>query len=65
MYTVTKYLPRFYSYRRYSDEATKLKKSIYLPVTKFKNRLNAEQTVQRDNHIFNVKHQKLIIKCTP
>ncbi|XP_060879352.1 isoleucine--tRNA ligase, mitochondrial [Metopolophium dirhodum] len=53
MYTVTKYLSRFHSVRRfYSDDTTRLKKSIFLPVTKFKNRLNADQTIQRDSHIF-------------
>jgi len=49
MYTVTKYLSRFYS-----DDSSQLKKSIFLPVTKFKNRLNADQTVQRDSHVFKV-----------
>lgn len=53
MYTVTKYLCRFHSVKRsYSDDTTQLKKSIFLPVTKFKNRLNADQTIQRDSHIF-------------
>lgn len=55
MYTVHKYLSPFRSARRfYSDDSTKLKKSIFLPVTKFKNRLNVDQTIQRDNHIFKV-----------
>jgi len=55
MYTVTKYLTRFHSVRNfYSDDTTRLKKSIFLPVTKFKNRLNADQTIQRDSHIFKV-----------
>ncbi|XP_060838287.1 isoleucine--tRNA ligase, mitochondrial [Rhopalosiphum padi] len=56
MYTVTsvtKYLSRIHSVNRfYSDDTTRLKKSIFLPVTKFKNRLNADQTIQRDSHIF-------------
>jgi len=55
MYAVTKHLSRFHSVSRfYSDDATRLKKSIFLPVTKFKNRLNADQTIQRDSHIFKV-----------
>lgn len=55
MYTVTKYLSRFHSVIRfYSDDSTRLKKSIFLPVTKFKNRLNAEQTIERDSHVFKV-----------
>jgi len=55
MYTVNKYLSRFHSVSRfYSDDVTRLKKSIFLPVTKFKNRLNADQTIQRDSHIFKV-----------
>jgi len=58
MYTVTKYLSRFNSVRRfYSDDTTRLKKSIFLPVTKFKNRLNADQTIQRDTHIFKVNRK--------
>jgi hypothetical protein len=61
MYTVTsvtKYLSRFHSVNRfYSDDTTRLKKSIFLPVTKFKNRLNADQTIQRDSHIFKVIHK--------
>lgn len=61
MYTATKYMSRFHSARRFhSDDTTRLKKSIFLPVTKFKNRLNADQTIQRDNHIFKVKIKKLI-----
>jgi len=63
MYTVTKYISHFHITRRYySDEAIKLKKSIFLPVTKFKSWLNSEQSIQRDNHIFKVKHAYLIIK---
>lgn len=56
MYTVTKYLSHFHSTRRfYSDEATKLKKSVFLPITRFKSRLNVEQTIQRDSNILKVK----------
>lgn len=63
MYTVTKYLTRLYSVKRfYSEEATKLKKSIFLPVTKFKTRLNTDQTIQRDSHIYKVKDKYLIHK---
>lgn len=52
MYTVTKHLSRFHLAKRfYCDEGTKLKKSVFLPTTKFKNRLSTEQTIQRDNHI--------------
>lgn len=58
MYTVTRHLTRFHPDRRfYTDEATKLKKTVYLPVTKFKNRLNVDQTIQRDRHIFEVISQ--------
>lgn len=60
MYTITKYVRCFHSTRRlYSDEATQLKKTIFLPITKFKTHLNTDQTVQRDSHIFKVK--KLIV----
>lgn len=55
MYTIKNHLPRLYFCKRfYSDETTKLKKTIFLPITKFKNRLNADQNIQRDNHIFKV-----------
>lgn len=55
MYTVTKYLTSLNSIRRfYSNEAIKIKKSVFLPLTKFKNRLNVDQTIQRDDHIFKV-----------
>lgn len=55
MYTVTKYCFRLNSARRfYSDEAIQLKKSVFLPITKFKSRLNVDQTIQRDSHIFKV-----------
>lgn len=58
MYTIKNYLPRFNSSRRlYSDETTKFKKTIFLPITKFKNRLNVDQTIQRDKHIFKVKQK--------
>jgi len=58
MYTVAKYLSRFHSASRfYSDDTTRLKKSIFLPVTKFKNWLNPDQTIQRDSHIFKVKRK--------
>lgn len=63
MYTVTKHIIGSYSARRFcSDEATKLKKSIILPSTKFKNRLNAEQTLQRDNHIYKVNYTYIILQ---
>lgn len=56
MYTVTKYLFHPHLTRCFfSDEATKLKKSLFLPITNFKSRLNVEQTIQRDNNIFKVK----------
>jgi len=55
MYTVTKYVCRFHSVRRFhSNDTAQLKKSIFLPVTNFKSRLNADQTIQRDSHIFKV-----------
>lgn len=57
MYTVTKYLSRLnYARRFYSTNITKLKKSLNLPTTKFKNRLNVDQTIQRDRHIFEVNY---------
>lgn len=55
MYSIKDHLPRLYlSKRFYSDEATKFKKTIFLPITKFKNRLNVDQNIQRDNYIFKV-----------
>lgn len=55
MYTISKYLCRLHSSRRlYSDEATRIKKSIFFPITKFKTHLSADQTIQRDSHIFKV-----------
>lgn len=54
MYTLHRYVSHFRSVRWfYSDDST-IKKSIFLPVTKFKNRLNVNQTIQRDNDIFKV-----------
>lgn len=56
MYTISKYLLCLHSSKRlYSDEATRIKKSILFPITKFKTHLSADQTIQRDSHIFKVK----------
>ncbi|XP_050428202.1 isoleucine--tRNA ligase, mitochondrial isoform X2 [Adelges cooleyi] len=38
--------------RFYSDEATKIKKSVFLPASKFKSWLNTGQTLQRDKQIY-------------
>lgn len=56
MYTVAKNIRSIrYFNRFYSDEATKIKKSVFLPASKFKSWLNTGQTLQRDKQIYKVR----------
>jgi hypothetical protein len=54
MYNLHKYLYSFRSVRWFHSDDSTIKKSIFLPVTKFKNRLNVNQTILRDYDIFKV-----------